>query len=76
MERHRVSWIEDEGVTEEEEARFIDYFVVDGFSFPARVESFRSGAWVQSQEITEVEVNIGVFDWFFEMPELPAPQGG
>ena len=73
-ERRRISWIEEDGVVVEEESRLSDHIIVDRFSFPTRVETLRDGTWVQNQRISDIKVNIGVFDWIFEMPEVSTPQ--
>ncbi|MCC5805701.1 MAG: hypothetical protein JJU00_05160 [Opitutales bacterium] len=64
----RVSNIELDGEWVEEESIMSGHAAVDGFVFPHRVETYRGGELMQTQEVTELQVNQGLFDWFFEKP--------
>ncbi len=64
----RISNIELDGEWIEEESVMSGHAAVDGFVFPHRVQTYRGGELVQTQEVTELQVNQGLFDWFFEKP--------
>lgn len=67
-EVERVTRIVIDGGEVEEKSVMSDHVAVDGFVFPHRVRTYRNGEFVQAQEVTEVQVNQGLFDWFFDEP--------
>lgn len=51
----------------ETELYFSDYKLIDGIPFAYRIESFINGEWHSVFQAESIELNVGLFDWMFDL---------